>query len=109
MPLSYWPSHILTRPARTRVTRGTAVTSLRRGDRWLTGLRRARGEFGAGGGHGERDEALAGWLVHMSQALDGEPIQQGGKAEGEVLDRSRRGEFSLPHAAGDDRGQLVAP
>jgi len=44
------------------------------------------GQLGAGGGHGKLDEALAGGLVHLSEAEDREPVEQGGEAEGEVVD-----------------------
>jgi hypothetical protein len=47
--------------------------------------------------------------VHLPEAENREPVEQGGEAEGEVVDRRRRGEYSLSHAAGDDRGELVAP
>ena len=40
-------------------------------------------QLDAGGGHGQIDEALAGWLMHLPEAEDREPVEQGGEAEGE--------------------------
>jgi len=48
-------------------------------------------------------------LVHLPQAEDREPVGQSGEAEGEVIDRDRGARTFLPHSAGDDRGELVAP
>jgi hypothetical protein len=66
-------------------------------------------ELGVGCVHGQFGEALAGQLVQQAQALEREPVEQGDKPEGEVIDVVRRDEFSLLDAAGDDRGEVIAP
>src|ERR1700722_11105382 len=66
-------------------------------------------QLGAGSGHGQLDEALTGWLMHLPEAEDREPVEQGGEPEGEVVDNGWGGEYALLDAAGDDGGEVVAP
>jgi hypothetical protein len=47
--------------------------------------------------------------VHLPEAENREPVEQGGEAEGEVVEPGRRGEGPLLHTAGDDRGEFIAP
>src|SRR5215471_21432961 len=67
------------------------------------------GQLGTGGGHGKLDEALAGGPVHVPEANDREPVEQGGEAEGEVVDICWRGECSLLDAASNDGGEGITP
>jgi hypothetical protein len=50
---------------------------------WL-GVLGAWGQFGAGCVHCQFDDALAGQLMQLAQALEREPVEQGDKPQGEV-------------------------
>src|ERR1700729_4445244 len=47
--------------------------------------------------------------MHLAEAEDREPVEQGGEAEGEVVDSGWGGEYALLDAAGDDGGEVIAP
>ena len=47
--------------------------------------------------------------MHLPEAEDREPVEQGGEAEGEVVDSRWGGEYAFPDATGDDGGEVIAP
>ncbi len=69
----------------------------------------AGGELGAGGRHGELDQAFAGQVGLLVQVNHREPVEQRAKADREVAGRYLKAERALLLAALHDLGEIVIP
>src|SRR6266702_6436784 len=68
-----------------------------------------RGELGAGGGHGELDQAFAGQVGPLVQVNHREPVEQRAEADREVAGGYPKAECPLLLATVHDLGEIVIP